>query len=131
MKPHRWSEEFAWRLSIVASLILFAGVMFAAFLRNGGNIFVGLDGSYMLAILKDQGTWMSGVLGFGMNPLQGLGDVWVPLNERLFAGYQLPILMLGVDAAYSAPFQAIAYTIFASELFLATLIAGRAFGFDR
>src|SRR4051794_34566275 len=106
MKSLRWlDEDRSWWVAIVLSYVVFALLMFAVFLRNQGNIFVGLDGSYMLAVLKDQATWTTGLFGFGMNPLQGLGDVWMPLNERLFAGYQLPLLVMGVDAAYSAPFQ--------------------------
>ena len=103
--------------------------MYASFLRNRGHIFAGLDGSYILTLVKDQATWAPRALGFSVNPLQGLGDIWLALNTQLLPGYVIPVQLFGATAVADAEFHALSYTVFATELFLTTFIFGRLVGF--
>ena len=134
--PHEWPKAAAiqrsYRLCVLVNFVCFVGVMYVSFFRNRGHIFAGLDGAYMLTIVKDQPAWDLGGLGFSANLLQGLGDIWFGgMNTQMFPGYVIPARLFGIDAIADAEFQALSYTIFASELFLAAVIVGRAVGFDR
>jgi hypothetical protein len=119
----------SYSLRVLVNLIFFVEVTYVSFLRNRGHIFAGLDGSYILTLVKDQATWAPRALGFSVNPLQGLGDIWLALNTQLLPGYVIPVHIFGAAAIVDAKFHALSYTIFATELFLATVIFGRAVGF--
>ena len=111
--------------------VTIAGFVFFAFSRNAGNLYVGLDGTYMLTIIQHQFPWMPHSLGFAGNPLKGLGDIWYPLNAPLLAGYIIPVAAFGVEGIGEHHFQALACTIFAVEVFATTVILGRSLGFGR
>lgn len=102
-----------------------------AFSRNAGNVFVGLDGTYMLTIVQRQFPWMPLSLGFPGNPLKGLGDIWYPINTPLLPGYIIPVAAFGVEGVGGVHFQALACTIFAVEVYLTTVILGRSLGLER
>ena len=94
------------------------------FQENKYFLFWGLDGSYMLALAKQE--FLEEFLRFGLenNFLQGLGNAWFPLNFKILPGFV---------ALFFSPEKisfANSYTIFAFEIFLATLIAGRVCNFS-
>jgi len=103
---------------LVLNFISFVVLSFAAFKFNKSNLFYGLDGSYMMELVREQMEWLTLQAGSSNNFLQSLGNVWFPFNSYLILGYAVSILNAGkVDPALS-------YTIFSSELFLATLSLG-------
>jgi hypothetical protein len=118
-------------LCVSINFICFIGVMYLSFFRNRGHIFAGLDGSYVLTIVRDQPVWALRGIGFSANLLQGLGDIWFPMNAQMLPGYLIPTQLLGIEAIADAKFQALSYTVFASELFLASGIVGRTVGLGR
>jgi hypothetical protein len=128
-QPKAAAIDCSYFLCVLFNLICFAGVMYISFFRNRGHIFAGLDGSYILTLVKGQAMWAPLGLGFSANPLQSLGNIWFALNTQLFPAYVVPIQFFGIEAIGDAKFHALSYTIFASELFLATLLVGRAVGF--
>lgn len=100
------------------NFISFVALSYFAFRINEPHLFYGLDGSYMMELFREQIEWLPLQPGFSNNFLQSLGNVWFPLNVYLIPGYAVSMLNAGkVDPAVS-------YTIFASELFLATLSLG-------
>src|SRR5690606_38517639 len=118
-------------LAYLGNAAALAAFAFFAFTRNVGNLFVGLDGTYMLTIIQQQFPWMPASLGFSGNPLKGLGDMWYPTNTPLIPGYALPEALFGAAAVGEGRFQALAFAVFAVELFLTTVILGRSLGFER
>jgi len=65
------------------------------------------------------------------NPLQGLGDIDLPLSTWLFPAFVIPALFLGIDNATSTAYQVLSHSIFALELFLSTLCLSKSLGFKR
>jgi len=113
---------------VTAGLVLLHAVSFAllclvVFSRNEAFLFHGLDGSYMLALARQQLQWTSFEPGFGSNFLQSLGNIWFPLNAHAIPGYALASV-----ASDTAIDPVRAYTTFALELFLATAVIARAIG---
>ncbi|HYA29682.1 MAG TPA: hypothetical protein VEI95_12750, partial [Acidobacteriota bacterium] len=113
--PENWPT-----LLVVLGLNFLSFVVFSflSFKLNESHLFYGMDGGYMMDLVREQMEWLPLQLGFSNNFLQSLGNVWFPLNAYLTPGYAVSILNGGqVDPALS-------YTIFSSELFLATLWLG-------
>jgi hypothetical protein len=111
--------------------LLFAGLAFTVFHRNAGNMFVGLDGTYMLTLVARQFDWLPPAIGFAGDPFRGLGDMSFALNARLLPGYFIPALVFGGANVAHVAFQALAATIFAVEIFVAVYVLGRSLQYDR
>ena len=98
----------------MASLVAFG---FVAFQANEAQLFPSLDGSYMMALAKQQAVWMPWAAGFSSNFFQSLGNMWFPINTHFIPGY---ILSLQLYAGEINP--VISYVIFSVELFLSVYL---------
>jgi hypothetical protein len=105
----------------LVSLVLFSAVAFRA---NEVNLLHGLDGAYVMTIVRQQALWGSGpLLALTSNPLQSLGNVWFGLKTTLMPEYALPLIWTHGDPAPVAYF-----TIFAAEAFLSAYLLGLCLG---
>ena len=84
-----------------------------------------LDGAYLSQLILDQFMWVSAYLELGLNPLQGLGNVFLPINTNLMPAFVLQVLFLGQVSEVTS------YTIFAGELFLTAYLYGRICNIDK
>ena len=100
----------------LVSLIIF-GII--AFRMNAPYLFLGLDGSYMLTIVKQQYWWTQLDAGFTNNYFQSMGNAWFPLNAKLIPGYMVSMVSNGGEVD-----PVVAYEVFSVELFLSAYILG-------
>lgn len=105
-------------LLIFFNIVSFLIIFYILFTKNNYFLFFGLDGSYMLSISKQQFASLPLQFGLDNNLLQGIGNIWFPLNTKLLPGF-ISLQLFPANIAIPS-----AYTIFAFELFVATLIAG-------
>lgn len=96
-----------------------------AFRRNQATLLYGLDGSYMMTIVKQQVVWAQAVTGFTNNYFQSLGNIWMPQNMNLIPGYALSVAINGgeVDPIVS-------YVMFSIEVFLSAYVVGKLLRFS-
>lgn len=103
---------------LLLNLISFAA-LFAVFLKND-YLYFGLDGNYMRTIAIDQFSRLPLEMGLTNNFLQGLGNIWFPMNAKTIPGYIAFHQFSDQPVAETA-----SYVVFSIELFLATVLAGR------
>jgi hypothetical protein len=128
-RVERWNRDRIQQVGwIAANCALLIAVSMYAFRRNLGWLFPGGDGSYAIDSFINQTRWTTFSLGFFANPLQGLGDIQLPINTWLVPSYLLSTLILGPDSRTTPLFQIVASSIFALELFVATFCLARALG---
>lgn len=84
------------------------------------------DGTYLLAMVTSQKKWMSPEIGFSLNFLQGLGDIWMPTATQLMPGFILALLAADVEWM-----PVIALLVFALEFFFSTIVLARCLGAGR
>jgi hypothetical protein len=113
------------------NFVLFMPIIIPTHYLNVGNLFISIDGAYLLTLLTNQSIWNTPALGFEWTNLQGLWSLQFPLNAFLIPAYFLPHDVLGITDFASAQFQTFAYSWCAAELFVATLLLGLALKFDR
>ncbi len=106
-------------LVLCVNIASFIALSLVAFRANEHSLFLGLDGSYMMTIVKQQLTWSFPQFGFISNFHQSLGNVSFPLNSYWIPGYFLSAFM---HSGTVNP--VVSYTIFAVELFIATTCLG-------
>jgi hypothetical protein len=112
---------------LVAHFVLFIVFAHFALSRNFGNVAIGFDGSYYFELADNQREWAGPSLGFAVNPLQGMSDIFYPLNTRIMPSFILPYLLTG--STFSREYVVLCSTIVSAELYLSTLILGRSLGF--
>ncbi len=89
-------------------------------------LFYRYDGTFILTMATAQKQWMAQGIGFSLNFLEGLGDIWIPTANLLIPGFALGG-WLGNDQWMPV----IACFVFAIEFFLSTLVLGRCIGAGR
>jgi hypothetical protein len=112
---------------VTGHVVLFIIFSHDAFSRHQGDLFIGVDGAYMLTLVAQQFVWVPIAAGFSANPFQALGDLWYNLNAWLLLGFVIPHFVLAQDI-WGPAFRISSYTLFALELFGAPLIMARAIG---
>ena len=115
----------------ILNFLLFMLIVIPAHYLNVGNLFISIDGAYLLTLLTNQSIWNPPAFGFYWTNLQGLWSQQFPLNAFLVPAYFVPYAVLDITDFASTPFQAFVYSWCAAELFLATLLLGLALRFDR
>src|SRR5215472_9369672 len=106
--------------------LVFAAVAAVVFSFYKDALFYRYDGTFVLTMALGQKQWMAGGIGFSLNFLQGLGDIWLPLATGLFPGFAL-----GTHFANPVWLPVIACLVFALEYFFSTLILARSIGASR
>jgi hypothetical protein len=106
--------------------LAFAATAAVAFSFYKDALFYRYDGTFVLTMALGQKEWMAGGIGFSLNFLQGLGDIWLPLATGLFPGFAL-----GTHLANPRWLPVIACFVFALEYFFSTLVLGRCIGASR
>jgi hypothetical protein len=128
---HKWRIERENVLIELLNLGFFILIVALAHYINVGNLFISIDGTYMLTLLANQSIWNPPAFGFYWTNLQGLWSLQFPLNAFWLPAYFIPYALFGITDFAGAQFQAFAYSWFAVELFVATLVLGVALRFDR
>jgi hypothetical protein len=86
-------------------------------------LFYRYDGTFILTTAVTQQKWLAPGIGFSLNLLEGLGDIWIPTATSLVSGFLVGNLL---GDAQSMP--VIACFIFAIEFFLSTLVLAQCLG---
>ena len=107
------------------SLLSFAGLCAIVFPLYAETLFYRYDGTFILVLTRSQSKWMAPGIGFSLNYLQALGDVWIPT-----ATSWIPGLLLG-SWFNDQWLPVVACFIFALEYFLSTILLARCIGGDR
>ncbi|MBS0245088.1 MAG: hypothetical protein JSR61_00595 [Proteobacteria bacterium] len=107
-------------LYIAIHLVSFIVLCLIVFIRQNPVVMFRYDGTFLLISAKNQALWMGHGAAFTMNFLEGNGGLWWAQINTLFD----PALVFAqwVESDTYAP--AVAYTIYATEFFLATLLLG-------
>ncbi|MBM3777172.1 MAG: hypothetical protein FJW23_02890 [Acidimicrobiia bacterium] len=116
-----------WSVLVLHAAVV-AAVSLWVFPRTPGMLFDGLDGSYMQTTLQHQFAATSPALGFAMNPLQGLGDLWFNFNAWLSPPHVLVHGLLPRAPASGVLFQAAVYAAHAVVLFVAVAVTMASLG---
>jgi len=106
--------------------LAFAAMAAVVFSFYKDALFYRYDGTFVLTMALGQKEWMAGGVGFSLNFLQGLGDIWLPLATGLFPGFAL-----GTHLADARWLPVIACFVFALEYFFSTLVLTRCIGTSR
>jgi hypothetical protein len=113
------SERF-WTAANAASLLILSIVLFRL---QAPVTFFRYDGTYVLALAKNQAEWMPALGGFTMDFLKGIGGPWFQIDTRLMPGFIVGLL--GGDGVW---LPALAATWFAAEFAVATVVLARVLG---
>jgi hypothetical protein len=113
---------------LVIYFIAFLGFSVFAFSHNYANLAFGVDGAASFLQAMHGWKWAPADLGFGPDPFEGLSDVWSGENAYLVPAHALYKLIFGPPSEFVPCYPITAYTIFASETFLATLALARSLG---
>ena len=100
-------------------------ISYISFKKNHSSLLLGLDGSYMMDIVRQQ-------LNFGLyswfgctnNIFQSLGNIYFPLNTNLIPGYAISAILNNNEIN-----KTLTYLIFSSEIFLVIYLFCRSFNF--
>jgi hypothetical protein len=109
----------------VWQLLSFAALCAIVFTHYAETLFYRYDGTFLLTLVGSQAKWMARGLGFSLNYLQGMGDIWIPTVTSW-----IPALRLG--SFFSDRWlPVVAWLIFALEYFLSSVALARCMGGDR
>ena len=114
-------SRYWWALPAIS----FAALSAVNFSYMRDALFYRSDGKFILAMVTSQKKWMSPEIGFSLNFLQGLGDIWVPTATQLMPGFILASL---ADIEWMP---VIASLVFALEFFFSTIVLARCLGAGR
>ena len=114
-------SRYWWALPAIS----FAALSAVNFSYMRDALFYRFDGTFILAMVTSQKKWMSPEIGFSLNFLQGLGDIWVPNATQLMPGFILASL---ADIEWMP---VIASLVFALEFFFSTIVLARCLGAGR
>jgi len=110
------------RFFILFNFISFVLVSCWWFSINEASLFGKMDGDFARTLLQQQMLWKGFEFGFGANFFQSIGgNMWFPLNTILDPGYA----MGNITGHFNV---GLAYTVWALELFLSTLMLSRILG---
>jgi hypothetical protein len=112
-----------WWLVPTLSFAALSAVNFSFF---ADALFYRYDGTFILTMATAQKKWMASGIGFSLNSLEGLGDIWIPTATSLIPGFFLGGI-LGNDHWMPV----VACFVFALEFFLSTLVLGWCLGAGR
>jgi hypothetical protein len=104
----------------------FAALAAVSFTFFKDALFYRYDGTSILTVATAQKQWMAPGIGFSLNFLQGLGDIWIPTATPLMPGFALGSLV-GNDRWMPV----VACFVFALEFFFSTLFLARFLGVGR
>ena len=108
------------RLVIAIHLISFIVLCLIVFIRQNPVVMFRYDGTFLLISAKNQALWMGHGAAYTMNFLEGNGGLWWAQVNTLFD----PALVFAQWIASDTYAPAVAYTVYATEFFLATLLLG-------
>src|SRR5262249_39552990 len=89
-------------------------------------LFHGVDGRFEVSLLTLSSLFVPPQFGLTNDFFHGLGNVWFAVNPAFLPGYLLSLSAPGEMTNF-----ALAYAVCATELFVATYIAGRLIGIHR
>src|SRR5271167_2246873 len=112
---------------LFAHFVLFAVFARSAISHNFGDAAFGFDGCYYFELARTQHDWAPLTLGFFANPLQGMSDIFFPLNADILPSLFLPHMLPGA-AKTASEYIILCYTIASIELFLSMLVLARSMG---
>lgn len=115
-------SRYWWALPAIS----FAALSAVNFSYMRDALFYRFDGTFLLALVTSQKKWMSPEIGFSLNFLQGLGDIWLPTATQLMPGFILASLAADVEWM-----PVIALWVFALEFFFSTIVLARCLGAGR
>jgi hypothetical protein len=115
-------DDRAWWLLPALSFATVAAIDFA-FYKDA--LFYRYDGTFILAMARGQHEWMAHGIGFSLNFLQGIGDIWFPLATGLLPGFALGTHF---DARW---LPVVACFVFTLEYFFSAVILARCIGASR
>jgi hypothetical protein len=84
------------------------------------QLFAGLDGGYFRELARQQFEWHVPIFSAGMDLLQGLGDIFFPLNLTLF-----PAFIAASHFGSSTTAKVVTYGVILAELTIAVIFFGR------
>jgi hypothetical protein len=123
-------EKASQRIFLGVSLVLLVAISVIGFSKNAGHLFPGGDGLLALRGIAQLQGWLPPGFYSSADMLQGFGDIAWPINYAFEPGYQLSLLIFGLGSSYALESQVFISTVLAIELFLATFVASRCFGFS-
>jgi hypothetical protein len=109
---------------LAANLVSYILLCLAVFPKHIPVVMYRYDGTYLLLTAKNQALWMGRGLEYTMNFLEGNGGLWWPQINTLLD----PALVFAQRIADDQFVPVIAFTIYATEFFLATILLGFCLG---
>jgi len=70
-------------------LLSFAALCAIVFTHYADTLFYRYDGTFVLTLVRSQAKWMAPGVGFSLNYLQGMGDIWIPTATSWIPGLLL------------------------------------------
>jgi hypothetical protein len=116
---HRRKRFFVLAVHLVLLLI----TCLIVFKSNRQLLLVGYDGAFYRTTIKNQHEWMPAAPQFGMNPLQGLGNIAFGVNTHYSPGYAA-----SASVGHGAVRRTTMYTVVAFEAFLGVFLLARCLG---
>ena len=107
---------------LIANLVSFIALALITFRLQSPVAFFRWDGTFLLTAAQNQAKWMAAGGVFSMNPLEGNAGMWFPTAMELIPGFAVGRL------AGTEWMPAVAFTWFATEFFVATLILAAVIG---
>ena len=120
----RRSEKGSNALWVGANGVSLLALSLILFRLQAPVTFFRYDGTFFLALVKNQAEWMPRFDSYTIDFLKGIGGPWFPFNTRLMPGFVVGLL--GGDGDW---LPALAATWFAMEFALGTLVIARALEF--
>ena len=108
---------------MAANVVSFVSLSFLMFSLQRPVTFYRFDGTHILSVVRSQAAWMPGGV-FATSFLQGNGGLWFPTATQLIPGFAVGQL------AGDAWLPVVAFTVSATEFFLATVLLGISIGFS-
>lgn len=111
---------------LTLNLLSFFVLSLLAFRKNNSYLFFGLDGQFEVSLIALGSSFTVPEFGYTNDFIHGLGNIWFTVNPWFILEY---FLSLSGDGSFND--FPLAYTLSASELFLAIFLTGRLIGVDR
>ena len=112
------------RLILTANLLSFVVLCLVVFARQIPVVMFRYDGTFLLITAKNQQLWMGHGAALTMNFLEGNGGLWWAQINTLFD----PALVIAHWLVNDTYVPVVAYTIYATEFFVATILLGVVLG---
>src|SRR6516165_7744985 len=112
------------RLLLTANCVSFILLCLIVFSRQTPVVMFRYDGTLLLSTAKNQARWMGDGLSYTMNFLEGNGGLWWAQIDTKFD----PAFILASIIADDKWMPVVAFTVYASEFFLTTILLGISLG---